>query len=294
MKSDLNFHHFKYIPFATFHNNDTIVLRNKFTDLLVQDNYKFIAETDSTTFDMCKRVAKIEICQSNIFVLNKGLNYHSCLYTMMKTPDIINACKFEVVKTDIVQSQIVKDLMFITLPRITNTRIECGKEHSIVHDQTFSVDVACNVINDNMTIYGAQSHEVVIIRNHTTLVRKYDQLKFAKVNLSFVKSLDNADQDNMIISQDTWKIVLPTIPVFLCICIILIIIVIYFRFCKSRVPKLNKKVESEIESPNSDKDAAKWIADYIKNNPRMSMNPYLKPHSNISRRNITPVIQFED
>ena len=68
----------------------------------------------------------------------------------------------------------------------------------------------------------------------------------------------------------------------------------YFRFCKSRVPKPIKKVESEIESPNSDKEAAKWIVDYIKNNPRMSMNPYLNPHSNLLRRNINPAIQFDN
>ena len=212
----------------------------------------------------------------------------------MKTRVMLNAYEYEMVKPVIAQRQIVKDRMYITLPRITNTRIEYGSKHSVVNDQTFSVDVACNIINDNMTIYGAQSHEVVIARNYTMLVRKYNHLKFATVNLSFVKSIDNADQDNMIISQDTMKIVLPTIPVFFLICIILTIIVIYFRFCKSKVPKPNKKVESEIESPNSDKEAAKWIVDYIKNNPRMSMNPYLNPYSNLSRRNINPAIQFDD
>ena len=212
----------------------------------------------------------------------------------MKTLDMFNACEYEIVKTDVVQRQIVKDLMFITLPGNMNTRIECGKNHSVIHDLTFSVDVECNIINDNMTIFGTQSHEVAINRNHTNFVRMYNHLKFATVNLSLVKSLDSADQDNMIISQDTMKIVLPTIPVFLLICIILTIIVIYFKFCKPKLPTLNKKVESEVESPNSDRDAAKWIADYIRNNPRMSMNPYLKPHSNISRRNITPVIQFDD
>ena len=207
---------------------------------------------------------------------------------------MLNACEYEIVKPDIAQRQIVKNRMFITLPRITNMRIECGSKHSVINDQTFSVDVACNIINDNITIYGAQSHEVVIARNYTMLVRKYNHLEFEKMNLSFVKSIDNIDPDNMIISQDTMKFVLPTIPVFFLICIIIIIIVIYFKFCKSKVPKLIKKVESEIESRNSDKEAAKWIVDYIKNNPRMSMNPYLNPHANVSRRNINPAIQFDD
>ena len=133
---------------------------------------------------------------------------------------MFNACEYEIVKPDIAQGQIVKDRMFITLPRITNTQIECGPKHSVINDQTFSVDVACNIINENITIYGAQSHEVVITRNYTMLVRKYNHLKFAIVNLSFVKSIDNADQDNMIISQDTMKFVLPTIPVIFLICII--------------------------------------------------------------------------
>ena len=96
----------------------------------------------------------------------------------------------------------------------------------MVNDQTFNVDVACNIINDNMTIYGAQSHEVVIARNYTMLVRKYNHLKFATMNLLFVKSIDNIDPDNMIISQDTMKFVLPTVRVLFLICIIIIITVI--------------------------------------------------------------------
>ena len=69
MVSDYNFHHFKYLPFSTFHNNNTIILRSKHTDLLIQDNYKLIAETNSNKFVKCERVARIEISQSNIFVL---------------------------------------------------------------------------------------------------------------------------------------------------------------------------------------------------------------------------------
>ena len=160
--------------------------------------------------------------------------------------------------------------------------------------QTFSVDVACNIINENMTIYGAQSHEVVVPRNYTRIVRKYSDLKFATMNLSFIKSIDNTDTDNMIISQDTLKIVLPTIPVFFLICIIIVIAVIYFKFCKQRKPKKIKKIESEIESSNSEKEAAKWIVNYIKNNPRMSMNPYLNPQATVSRHNINPVVEFDD
>ena len=98
----------------------------------------------------------------------------------------------------------------------------------------------------------------------------------------------------MIISQDTLKIVLPAIPVFFLIFIIIVCAVIYLKFCKQRKPKLTKKVEVEIESSNSEKEAAKWIVNYIKNNPRMSMNPYLNPHANVSRRNINPAIQFDD
>ena len=107
----------------------------------------------------------------------------------------------------------------------------------MVNDQTFSVDVACNIINENMTIYGAQSHEVVVDRNYTRIVRKYSDLKFAKMNLSFIKSIDNTDTDNMIISQDTLKIILPTIPVLFFIFIMVLAAVIYFRFCKQRKPK---------------------------------------------------------
>ena len=90
----------------------------------------------------------------------------------------------------------------------------------MIKELTFSVNVECSIINDNMTILGTRSHEVAINRNHTNIVRMYDHLKFAIVNLSFVKSIDNADQDNMIISQDTMKFVLPTIPVIFLICII--------------------------------------------------------------------------
>ena len=212
----------------------------------------------------------------------------------MKALDTFNTCAYEVVKSDVVEKQIVNDLMFVTLPERMNTRIECGKNHSVIQELTFSVDVECSIINDNMTIMGTRSHEVAINRNHMNIVRMYDHLKFATVNLSLIKGLDSEVKDNMIISQDTMNIVLPSIPVFLIICIILTIIIIYFKFCKPKLPKLDKKVESEVESPNSDRDAAKWIADYIRNNPRMSMNPYLKLHSNISRRNITPVIQFDD
>ena len=294
MKSDLNFHHFKYIPFVTFHKNDTVILRNKNTDLLVQDNNNYIAETDSTSFEMCKRVAKIEICQSNLFVLNKELNYHSCLYQQMKTQDIFKGCVYEVVRPVETHKQIVKDRMYITLPRATNTRIDCGAKHNVVNEQTFSVDVSCNIVNENMTIFGSQSHEVVVNRNYTRLVRKYSDMNFAQMNLSFIKSIDNTDTENMIISQDTLKIILPTIPVLFLIFIVILAIVIYCRFCKQRKPKKLKKMDSEIESSNSDKDAAKWIANYIRNNPRMSMNPYLNPHATVSRRNINPVVEFDD
>ena len=82
---------------------------------------------------------------------------------------------------------------------------------------------------------------MVIPRNYTVLVRKYNNLKFAAMNLSFIKSIDNTDTDNMIISQDTMKVVLSTIPVFFLICIIIVIVVIYFKFCKQKVPKPKKK-----------------------------------------------------
>ena len=159
----------------------------------------------------------------------------------MKTQVIFNACEYEIVKPVFAQRQIVKDRMYITLQRISNTRIECEAKHSVVNEQTFSVDVACNIINENMTIYGAQSYEVVVPRNYTRIVRKYSDLKFATMNLSFIKSIDNTDTDNMIISQDTLKFVLPTIPVFFLICIIIVIAVIYFKFCKQRKPKKIKK-----------------------------------------------------
>ena len=135
---------------------------------------------------------------------------------------------------------------------------------------------------------------MVVDRNYTRIVRKYSDLKFATMNLSFIKSIDNTDTDNMIISQDTLKIILPTIPVLFFIFIVVLAAVIYFKFCKQRKPKKVKKMDSEIESSNSDKDAAKWIANYIRNNPRMSMNPYLNPHATVSRRNINPVVEFDD
>ena len=83
-------------------------------------------------------------------------------------------------------------------------------------------------------------------------------------------------------------------PVLFLIFIMVLAAVIYFKFCKQRKPKKIKKIDSEIESSNSDKDAAKWIANYIRNNPRMSMNPYLNPHATVSRRNINPVVEFDD
>ena len=81
---------------------------------------------------------------------------------------------------------------------------------------------------------------------------------------------------------------------FFLICIIIVCAVIYFKFCKQRKPKKLKKIDSEIESSNSDKDAAKWITNYLRSNPRMSLNPYLNPHATVSRRNINPVVEFDD
>ena len=66
----------------------------------------------------------------------------------------------------------------------------------------------------------------------------------------------------------------------------------YFKFCKQRKPQKLKKVDLEIEFSNSDKDAAKWIANYLQNKLRMSLNPYLKPHAIESRSNINPVLDL--
>ena len=177
---------------------------------------------------------------------------------MIKALDTFNTCTYEVVKSNVVETQIMNDLMFVTLPERMNTRIECGKNHSVIKELTFSVNIECSIINANITILGTRSHEVAINRNHTSLVRIYDHLKFATVNLTLVKGLDIGVNDNMIISQDTMNIAIPSIPILLIICIILtIMIIIYFKFCKPKLPKLDKKVESEVESPNSDRDAAK-------------------------------------
>ena len=131
-------------------------------------------------------------------------------------------------------------------------------DHSVIKTLTFSVNIECNIINANITILGNRSHEVAFNRNHTGLVQRYDHLKFATVNLTLVKGLDIGVNDNMIISQDTMNIVIPSIPILLIICIILaILIIIYFKFCEPKLPKLNKKEDSEVESPNSDRDAAR-------------------------------------
>ena len=159
---------------------------------------------------------------------------------MIKALNTFNTCTYEVVKSNVVETQIMNDLMFVTLPERMNTRIECGKNHSVIKELTFSVNVECSIINANMTILGTRSHEIAITRNHTNIVRIYDHLKFATVNLSLVKGLDNEVNDNMIISQDTMNIVIPSIPIFFMICIILIImIMIYFKFCKPKLPKLD-------------------------------------------------------
>ena len=91
-----------------------------------------------------------------------------------------------------------------------------------------------------------------------------------------------------------WNMDFVNRPVLLLIFIVIFVVVIYFKFCKRRKPKKLKKIDLEIESSNSDKDAAKWINNYLRNNLRMSLNPYLNPHAIESRSNINPVLEFED
>ena len=131
------------------------------------------------------------------------------------------------------------------------------KKHSVINALTFSVNTECSIINANITILGTRSHEVAINRNHTGLVQRYDHLKFATVNLTLVKGLDIGENDNMIISQDTLKIVIPSIPIILIVCLIIaILIILYFKFCKPKLPKVDKKEESRVETPNPDREAA--------------------------------------
>ena len=100
------------------------------------------------------------------------------------------------------------------------------KNHLVIKELTFSVNIECNIINANITILGNRSHEVAFNTNHTGLVQRYDHLKFATVNLTLVKGLDIGVNDNMIISQDTMNIVIPSIPILQNICIVLAIVII--------------------------------------------------------------------
>ena len=252
-----------------------------------------MAETSSEVFVNCRYVAKIEICSSNIVSLNTALNYHSCLHSMINpTLGMITQCSYEIMVPEVVQTTIVDRYVFVTLHEIMPTRVECGKNHSVISTLTFYVDSACNVVNQHMRILGTRSHDVNLHRNKSNYVQRYDYTKFASLNVSLINRLEPDLKNTIIISQDTLKVMIPSITVtlivFLLICII---IILYLKLCKPKLPKVTKKDDSEKSVKNLEKEAAKWIAAYIREHPRVGDNPY---RNRRSRRNITPVISFDD
>ena len=208
------------------------------------------------------------------------------------TLGMLTPCSYELVIPEVVQTTIVDRYVFVTLHESMPTCVECGKNHSVISTLTFYVDSACNVVNQHMRILGTRSHDVNLHRNKSNYVQRYDYTKFASLNVSLINRLEPDLKNTIIISQDTLKVMIPSITVtlivFLLICII---IILYLKFCKPKLPKVTKKEDPESSVQNPDREAAKWIAAYIRDHPRIEDNPYINRRS---KRNITPVNTFDD
>ena len=234
MSSEYTFHHFKFIPFPTFHKNETLILSENNTDLLIQDNLHHIAETIHTSFAKCRKVSDLKICPSNLLPLKSSLTYESCLKNLYFAPLTMDSlCTYvEVELTDI--SVLLEDQkVFVTRTHNSPARIECGEERTVTRDRTFSVELNCQVSDSNMIILGTNSYSMKIDTEKETYIHRYIGSSFNHTNRTVILRLVKENETTHFISQDTLKVVIPSVSITgSAMFIFITILCVYIKICK--------------------------------------------------------------
>lgn len=132
------FHHFTFIPFPTYHTNESIIQSEENTDILIQDNKHYLAETVHGSFAQCRIIADLKLCPSNLLPFKDSLTYEPCLKNLFFAHlkmDSLCTCMSKWLATTQVLS--VDLCLFISRNLNNLVRVECGSRHTVVQDCTF-------------------------------------------------------------------------------------------------------------------------------------------------------------
>ena len=137
--------------------------------------------------------------------------------------------------------------VYITRTHSSPARIECGEEHTVTHDRTFSINRNCDVSDKNFQLLGTNYYSMRIDTNREAYIHRYIGSSFNHTNRTVILRLDKEDVTTHFISQDTLKVVIPSVSVTGSVIIIIIIILcVYIKICK----KCNFKKKSEGKTIN--------------------------------------------
>ena len=155
MASKYHFHHFKYTPFPTYHDNETIILNTNKIELLISINNRYFTEASKSDFDECQTISTIRLCKSNILPLYNSIEKDSCLLHLLFSPVTLSAeCKYTVLKADSVQTVMIQNVLFVYKPNRDNVRVECGDDREIISLQSFSLQPSCSLFGADYRIVG--------------------------------------------------------------------------------------------------------------------------------------------
>ena len=272
MASDYTFHHFRFIPFPTFHKNETLILSSKNTDILIQDKQHYLAETTHNSFAKCRVIANLKLCPSNLLPLRNALTYKSCLKSLSFTPlNMDSLCTYTSRMLTTPELLLVDLKLFVSRTEETPVRIECGKHQEVISDRTFYIEQNCDLVDTNIKVLGIRSFSMKLKTNRSSYIHRYISSVFNHTNQTVVVRLDKEEESELYISQDTINIVIPSVSVTGSVILVLIIFLcIYCKVCKPRIFKRKTEYRREVPvSPSCMKEKSDWLDHQMRSHPRV-------------------------
>ena len=248
MATNYHFYHFQFTPFPTYHQNETIILSNNKTDIIVSTNERYFSEANSHDFAQCQMISSTKLCPSNILPLFNSIEEDSCLLHLLLSPVILSPeCKYIAIEPKFIETKVVKNYLFVLKPTDDMCRIECGTQSKMTRARTFTVAATCSIWGKSFRVVGRSEHSIKWKKIDHNIMNRYVASNFVSTNATKITRLEEEDDYFGIISQDTMRIVVPMTGIVTLIVIFCIIIVCGY------LVTIRKKMGKIVKGPRKSK-----------------------------------------